>query len=408
MLAAVPARPALADTTGPDPAKAVAYLVDPANMHQGKYYGFMPEFPDYGLTVDGIWALAATGTNDAKAREMTAFISSGGIVEGGQTTLDNWLGIGGDWPSGGSVAKTAVLAQVTGADPRDFAGHDLIDALHDLTCTGVDTSLGCAGAGNYRFAESVFSQSLGVIAQVRAGSVADAAAPVGFLRGLQHADGWYASLIPVPAEPTGDVDSTAMAAMALDLLDDTASAAAVDKAVAWVAGRQNDDGSFPGVKMPWQNGDAPKSTNSTALAVQALSLDAAAHAEQIAKAKAWLATTQNSDGGFDVTAVDEGSDVRATTQIVVALTGTSYGTLLRDLTTRPSPSATASATPSVTATPGASASVTASPSQTPGAGLPVTGVEVTTMASVAVALIGAGAVLLLVTRRRRDSATGRP
>src|SRR5207237_1031045 len=84
------------------------------------------------------------------------------------------------------------------------------------------------------------------------------------LESLQNADGSFPSLIPGTGDQ--DVDSTAMAAMALALAPGTAATADVSSAVAWIAGRQEKAGGFPGV-----GGD---SINSAGLAIQAMSLRA--------------------------------------------------------------------------------------------------------------------------------------
>ena len=176
----------------------------------------------------------------------------------------HWLGIGTDYAAGGAIGKVALLAQVTGYDPRSFGGHDLIAALAEVTCTKTDLQAGCAGAGNYRYATSVFGQSLGIMAQRRAGQGEAAAKPVDFLKGLQRADGSFPSLIPA-GDADKDVDSTAMAAMALaPLTGDPAAVSAVDKALTWIASTQKEHGGFPGA--------AGDSTNSTALAIQGLTL----------------------------------------------------------------------------------------------------------------------------------------
>ncbi|MDI1466406.1 terpene cyclase/mutase family protein [Catellatospora sp. KI3] len=377
-----PARQALAAST-PDLVTGVAYLRAPANLKDGRYYESFPGFPDFGLTVDGAFALAATGADDARLRAVTEFIRTGGVVGDGGFTVDSWLGIGTEYASGGSIGKVAVLAQVTGFDPRGFGGHDLIAALKDVTCASADEATGCAGPGNYTWSSSVFSQALGVLAQLRAGQAADAAGPLAFLLGLQRPDGSFPSLIPATAEDR-DVDSTAMAAMVLDLAG--GHDAALGKALAWIAGQQKEHGGFPGA--------AGDSTNSTALAVQGLSLRADAYAEELVRARAFLAGQQNGDGGFDVALGVDGSDLRASTQAVCGATGVSFGTLLRDVHALPGGPATPSPLPS------------ASRSGDGGPGLPVTGFPLTATVVAALVLIAVGAVLLVGFGFRRRAVSG--
>ncbi|GHJ43996.1 hypothetical protein Cs7R123_13380 [Catellatospora sp. TT07R-123] len=389
--------------SGPDLAKGVAYLVAPANLQDGRYYESFPGFPDFGLSIDGAFALAATGSDDARLRAVTEFIRTGGVVGDGGFTVDAWLGIGTEFASGGAIGKVAVLAQVTGYDPGAFGGHDLIAALKDVTCAKTDEAAGCAGPGNYAWATSTFGQVLGVVAQLRAGRAADAASPVTFLLGLQRADGSFPSLIPA-TDQDRDVDSTAMAAMALVLAGGHDSA--VDAALAWIAGQQKAHGGFPGA--------AGDSTNSTALAVQGLSLRADTYAAQLGKARAFLAQQQNSDGGFDVALGTDGSDLRSSTQAVSGATGISFGTLLRDVHTpaaSPSPSAAspspsrAGSSPSPSAGSPTPSRTGGSPSASPtgaGGGLPVTGLPLTAIVAVALVLIVAGMALLIGLRRRTE------
>ncbi|WFE53156.1 prenyltransferase/squalene oxidase repeat-containing protein [Micromonospora sp. WMMD1155] len=396
----------------PDLTKGVSYLVAPSNLIDGRYYESFPGFPDFGLSIDGAYALAATGGDDAKLRAIVEFLRGGGAVGDNGFTVDMWLGVGTDYAVGGAIGKVALLAQVTGYDPRSFGGHDLIAALGDVTCAKADASTGCAGAGNYRYATSVFGQSLGIIAQLRAGQGEAAAKPVEFLRGLQRADGSFPSLIPA-ADTDKDVDSTAMAAMALaSLTDDPAAATAVDKALAWIASTQKEHGGFPGA--------AGDSTNSTALAIQGLTLRGSSYAGQVDKALAFLAAQQNDDGGFTVAAGGQaGSDVRASTQVVGGATGISFAALTRDVHELPGPDPSGSPTPTPTPTPTPSASQSASPPATPGAtpsttgtaghswgNLPRTGVSIVTIALLALVLVVGGVLLLVAARRRAVSDAG--
>jgi prenyltransferase beta subunit len=295
-------------------AKAVTYLTDPSNLVEGTHYeSFGPGSVDFGLTMDGAFALAATGTADSKLAAITDYVAD---------HADDYTGIGTEFASGGSVGKEALLAEITGHDPKTFGGHDLIATLEDLVCTNATTA-GCAGAGNYEYAQSVFSQALAIMAQVRAGDASGSASPVTFLEGLQATSGAFPSVIP---GSDSDVDSTAMAAMALDLLaNDSTAKAAVTKATAWIATQQETDGGFPGA--------AGDSTNSAALAIQGLTLAGSKYRTQINDALSFLAGQQNSDGGFNVAADSQpGSDVRATTQVVGGIIGIPFGTLTDDVT----------------------------------------------------------------------------
>jgi Prenyltransferase and squalene oxidase repeat len=320
---------ASAGPAGPDLAQGSVYLVRPANLIDGHYDESFPGYADYGLTLDTAFALAATGEQDSALKGIVTFLDHNGKDPSGSTVSD-WTGVGTKYASGGSIGKEALLAEIVGDNPRDFSGHDLIAALNASVCARQSTGSGarCAASGSYAYASSVFDQALGIVAQLRAGQASQAAAPVSYLESLQNADGSFPSLIPGTGDQ--DVDSTAMAAMALALAPGTAATADVSSALAWIAGRQQKAGGFPGV-----GGD---SINSAGLAIQAMSLQAARYRVQIGAAETFLAGEQNADGGFNTDAGGRpDSDVRATAQAVSGAVGTSFAVLHRNLGGAPPP-----------------------------------------------------------------------
>ncbi|MEU6210264.1 prenyltransferase/squalene oxidase repeat-containing protein [Streptomyces sp. NPDC047023] len=388
---------------GPDVKKGVTYLTAPSRLVQGRFYESRPGsgFADYGLTIDGAYALAATGEDNAALRNIVDFMDKGG-KDGTGRGIHEWTLVGTKYANGGSLGKAAVLAQSVGRDPRSFGGQDLIAALAKVTCQAKTTTRQeCAAKGNYAYATSVFKQSLGVMAQLRAGEKAAAAEPAAYLKSLQDPSGAWVSLIGEPSGP--EVDSTAMAAMTVDLLPDASSQAAVDKALAWLAAQQKEDGGFPGA--------SGNSVNSAALAVQGLSLDAATYGAQIAKARAFLAGQQNADGGFNVAKGGQtGSDLRASTQAVGGATGISFGLLTRDLTgTTPQPLPSASGGSSggngspVIVTPGENGGGAGSSASGP---LASTGAQVGGLAAAAAALTLGGWALTRAAKRRRATQGG--
>ena len=350
-----------------------AYLASPANLVGGHFYESFPGYADFGLTMDGAFALAATGDDDKALQGIADFLDSDGKDPSG-STVNDWTGIGTSSASGGAVGKEALLAEVVGANPRHFGGHNLIAALNDLVCARASRGTGgaCAGAGNYAYATSVFDQALGIMAQLRAGQVTQAAAPVAYLQGLQNSDGSFPSLIPDSGDQ--DVDSTAMAVMALALAPGARAAADVNSGMAWIAQRQEANGGFPSA--------AGESINSSALAIQALTLKAGYYRRQISAALSFLALEQNADGGFRAYATgSRASNLRASTQAVGGAVGTSFGTLYRHIdikvavghTGQPSPSPVSSPSPArvvtVTQPPvTVTVTVTARPSATKPAG----------------------------------------
>ncbi len=410
---ALPARTAGAAPTTPDLSKAAHYLVTATNANgvvggtsltKDGYYEAFDQFGDFGLTLDGAFALASTDTDNATLRKLVNFLDQRGKDASGRS-VDDWTGIGTPFASGGAIGKEALLAEVTGRDPRKFGGHDLIAGIDGVICTTTDVVNGCGGPGNYLFATSTFSQALGIIAQLRAGDTANANGPIAYLESLQNGNGSWPSLIP--STGNSDVDSTAMAAMALALLPgDAAASAAVTKALTWIATEQSATGGFPGV--------ADDSTNSTGLAIQGLTLAGPTYATQIAKADAFLAGQQNDDGGFNVAAGgQQGSDVRASTQVVSGVVGTSFGTLSDVVATGDPSTTTTSTTASTTTTTVASgaasvtttvAPISAAAAPSPDSGtLPNTGSGTRPALEVAAVLCGLGLCATRARRRRGDA-----
>ena len=175
------------------------------------------------------------------------------------------------------------------------------------------------------------------------------------------------------------------------------------KAEAWIASQQGADGGF--------NGVSGESTNSAALAIQGLRLAGSTYSSQIAKALTFLGGRQNNDGGFNVTAGgQQGSDVRATTQAVSGIVGTSFGTL-SDLvkvtpigggttTTTAAPSSTTPTTVRASATPDtttAAGTATISTTET----LPRTGAVTTHSLQWAAFVLFLGLAAIGIGRRRR-------
>nr|WP_308288187.1 terpene cyclase/mutase family protein [Streptomyces corallincola] len=400
-----PTGPGVPPGDGPDLKKGVAYLTGADRLRQGHYYtdGTGSSRADFGLTIDGAYALAATGLDNARLRGVIDFLDRGG-KDGEGRTVQDWTGSGTAYAAGGSIGKTALLAEAVGRDPHDFAGQDLIDALKKAVCAKPSTApdRSCPAKGAYTYAPSVFSQSLAVMAQLRAGETAAAREPVAYLESLQQDSGAWPSLVPATGD--SDVDSTAIAAMALDLVGTDTADKAVDKALGWIASRQLADGGFPGA--------AGDSVNSAALAVQGLSLHAGSYRAEIAKALKFLAGQQNGDGGFNVAKGGQrGSDLRASTQAVGGATGISFGVLERDLSGTsaqpspgPSPSPSSSLPEIITAGgTGGSGGVTDGTGGTGDGVLASTGAQAGALAGVALLLVLAGWRTVVAPRRRAGS-----
>ena len=266
------------DSSG-DPAEAAAaYLV--GQLEDGSH------FPDDegGLTVDGLLALTAVGGHDAEVAAM-----AGWLADQAPTYTE------GNGPAAGNLA---VAASAAGEDPTDFGGVDLVDGV----TAAIDESGQCGElAGAY-------TQSLCVLGLVRAEAEVPQPA-VDNLVSLQDAEtGSFG--YDNEGEYVADLDSTALAVSALSgVLDQDGAVDAVVAARDYLSGEVAENGSWPGFSP----------VNTTGLVASAL----AALGEDVQPSADWLESVQLDDGGFPADLTGELSDVRATTQGVLPLTGES-------------------------------------------------------------------------------------
>lgn len=213
--------------------------------------------PDWGLTIDAVIALSATGVAASTRQTATAQVAAHVRT---YNSYDDW-GIEG-FTDGGATAKLLYAAAAAGADPTDFGGFDLraealslvagADAGHQR---GRITSRTTADSGPD--ASNTFDQSFTVLGLARSGDVPQDT--VDFLVRQQCAAGGFRLYPdtgdgPSPscdeqADATLDVDSTAMAVQALLAAADEGAAGAADAAdrgVTWLVAQQHSDGSFGG------------------------------------------------------------------------------------------------------------------------------------------------------------------
>ncbi|MFC3504062.1 cell wall anchor protein [Micromonospora krabiensis] len=465
-LAAILAAP-LTVVAAPAPAHAAAAR-DAASWLAGEFTDgslpgpFAPE--DWGLTIDGLVALSATGvdapTRQAATAQVAAHVRS-------YNSFDDW-GIEG-FTDGGATAKLLYAASAAGADPTNFGGYDLraetlsliagADAGHQR---GRITSRTTADSGPD--ASNTFDQSFAVLGLARSGDlpqdtvdflIRQQCAAGGFRLYPDTADGPSPSCDEQPGA-TLDVDSTAMAVQALlAAAEDGATGAgdAARKGAGWLVAQQHTDGSFGG-----SGPTTGANSNSTGLAGQALA--AAGRDDEAARAGEALAALQLTAGNGGAASADAGAIAyntegltaavaagitdtdrdqwrRATAQALLGLAQVPLGRIGLDppptmspqptptgttspttapptvsptATASPTPTDTVSPTPSVTSPPGTPAPTTAAPttaaapSTTPAApglgGLPTTGAAIGSYLLVALLLVGGGVTLLVLGRRR--------
>ncbi len=337
VVSATPARAATTPPTTTDPAAAAAgWLVQrfvgashkpsPSGDHLEFKFGNQYSF-DGGTTADAIFALGAAKAGKAKIDAVIAYLAKH-VDE--YTSIHDTSGKPG--PFDGSVAKAAVAAMVAGADPRQFGGFDLLQALKDDECTSVSvqttdfTVPNCPAVGAGRNVFSSVAESFVILAEARAGgSLAPADAAVKYFLSLQCADGGFTVLTDTANGCASDLDSTSYASAALAALG--GHNAELTMALNWLAAKRNANGSWTAQGGP--------NVDSTGLAASAL----AAGGHNVSTSRSWLAGQQvktgvtigatasrgalKYQGKFDPTA-----SVKATADGLLGLaTGTSLATL---------------------------------------------------------------------------------
>ena len=227
--------------------------------------------------------------------------------------LDAYTGGGGTESYAGPTAKLMLLAEVRGADPRSFGGVNLRARLLDL----LTPSGRFSDRSDFGDFSNAFGQSYAVVALNRNGGAP--AAAVTFLAGQQCADGGFPT--DFGAQPcVGDTDATALVTQALRSARRTAAAA---RGVAWLASKQQSGGGFAAL-----DGTGTPNANSTGVAGQALA--DAGRVVPAVRAGVFLARLQVRCSGpvadrgaipFDGSGFDPATAPRATAQAVLGLTG---------------------------------------------------------------------------------------
>lgn len=214
------------------------------------------------------------------------------------------------------AGKLALVAGVTGRDPSDFGGVDLLAVIAaDITPDGI---YGAYDDGTGTLVGDVFSQSITVLGLYRADAAIPQAA-IDWLVGQQDpATGLFGftDSFTDPANPAfiADPDYSGLALQALLAIEDVAPSAdvaqAIDKVVA----------ALPTLKKHGGYYESFSAINSTAIVGEGLS----AAGENVDDLQTWLATQPLADGGFPNVIGGTTSDLKATAQGVLFLTDFSY------------------------------------------------------------------------------------
>lgn len=244
---AAPAHAGAEDYTGGALARELA-----ANDHHFSQTFGDQSYPDYGLTLDAVLGLTATGVGNAEAGRATDYVA---------THVYDYAGA---WPEAyaGATAKALVAAQAQGRGTV-FGGLDLVKRLRTLENGTTGRFADKSQYGDY---SNTFGQALALVGYRMAG-VRHTDASSTFLKRQQCPGGGFRismSATQCTDDAQADADATAIALQGLiSTRWNKWRPARVRSAAAWLVEQQNPDGSITG-------SEGTGNTNTTGLAVLGL------------------------------------------------------------------------------------------------------------------------------------------
>lgn len=250
--------------------------------------------PDYGATVDAVYALHLLGDHESAVEEMTSAVTAAG---------EEYVAPGDDMWAGNAGKLVSLVMDHGDGEPADVDGFDALSALEKR----VDDN----GRISDKSEQGDFANMLGQAWAVRGLTTAGSDTAFGALHYLlqqQCEDGSFRQDLSAPdsgskscdgSEGSASIDATATVMVVLaDLARDNRKlAAAFEAATTYLVAAQEDDGSFTG------GDELPANSNSTGLAGRAVwdgsavwtdwTLDEMAEVDEAgAKAAAWVRAHQ--------------------------------------------------------------------------------------------------------------------
>lgn len=299
VIVAVGLRPAVIATAQPEPAieDALAWLQSQQGTDGGFSSGFSPE-SSVPSTADVVVAAAAAGSDASQ------------WMADGASPLDFLVSHVEQATEGaGTTAKLILAVAAVSLDTHDFAGTDLVAALN-----------GFYDAESGQFQGVATDHMMAMLALANAGAEVPAAA-VEWLESVQIEDGSW-SFDGSTDAGAGDTNSTALAIQALTAGGVAPDSQAINSALDYLHGQQNEDGGFPYVK-PSDFG-TETDANSTAFVIQGLlaageNLADWAGGDGATPVDALLALQIEDSGAFNWKLEQPGANLLATVQAIPAL-----------------------------------------------------------------------------------------
>jgi energy-coupling factor transport system substrate-specific component len=317
LVVGLPAPPRAAAAAGP--AAAVSWLRSQQNPDGG--WGSSPkEKSSLAMTCWAMLGLEAAGENPFD------------LAAGGKTPVDYLRANAGELKSPGDLARTILALEGAGADPRHFAGENLVAAL-----------LGKRRAdGSYE--DWPNSTAFAVIALRAAGATGSLQSSLEWLRKAQNDDGGWGD---VPGSPS-TADGTGAVMQALSPGSKTAH-----RGLSYLREAQRPGGGFP------LGGNGIVNTQSSAWAIQgilAVGGDPGSYRRGGKSALDYLASQQAGDGHYRYSKSSDQTPVWVTSDVLVAASGKYFPIAPppREKPSEPKPKSQSSPSQSTSASPGSS------------------------------------------------------